>query len=75
MRISELARLNVKNDGHFFSKENLASNNETLKSFTVTESFRYPQTLVVVRKKDGKQFHFSSITGRIRLCVHSAGGM
>jgi hypothetical protein len=68
MTISELAKLNKANGGHFFDRATLKGNRETLGSYRIAPHNKADARLVVVRKGDGYTWTFDVKTGRL---VHS----
>jgi hypothetical protein len=65
MTISELAKLNKANGGHFFDRATLKGNRETLASFRIAPHNKADATVVVVRKGDGYTWTFDKKTGRL----------
>jgi len=68
MTISELAKLNKANGGHFFDRATLKGNRETLASYRIAPHKKTDARAVVVRKGDGYTWTFDLKTGRV---VHS----
>jgi len=65
MTISQLAKLNKANGGHFFDRDTLKGNRETLNSFRIAPHTKTDATVVVVRKGDGYTWGFDVKTGRL----------
>jgi hypothetical protein len=65
MTISELAKLNKANGGHFFDRATLKGNRETMASYRVAPHKKGDATVVVVRKGDGYTWAFDAKTGRL----------
>lgn len=65
MTIYQLALLNVANGGHFFDRDTLKHNRETMKSFSIRQEGN--DKVVVYRKNEpnGSRWTFSTITGRV----------
>ena len=65
MTISQLAKLNKANGGHFFDRATLKGNRETLGSFRIAPHTKGDARVVVVRKGDGYTWTFDTKTGRL----------
>ena len=65
MTISELAKLNKANGGHFFDRATLKGNRETLGSYRIAPHTKADARVVVVRKGDGYTWPFDVKTGRV----------
>jgi len=64
MTISELAKLNKANGGHFFNTQTMAHFGDTMRSFSIKNN-KKAGTVVVTRKTDGRQWTFDTKTGRL----------
>ena len=65
MTISELAKLNKANGGHFFDRATLKYNRENLTSYKIAPHKKAATQIVVIRKNDGCQWLFDTKTGRL----------
>ena len=65
MTISELAKLNKANGGHFFNRDTMAHFGDTMKSFTIKNHPDNRKLVIVTRKTDGRKWNFDKATGRI----------
>ncbi len=70
MTISQLAKLNKANGGHFFDRATLKGNRETLGSYRITPHTKGDARVVVVRKSDGYTWPFDVKTGRVANSVN-----
>jgi hypothetical protein len=63
MTIYQIKKLNKEHGGHFFDKGIMKSFGATLKSFHIRND-KTTGTFVIIHK-DGRETHFSKITGRV----------
>ncbi len=65
MTISNLAKLNRTNGGHFFDRDTLKSRQEKLKDFKIVSQ---NERSLILERNDGARWNFNVKTGRV---VHS----
>jgi len=67
MTIQKLKELNKKNGGHFFDRETMKSNGDTMKSFQIRPDPNFPNDRILVCRKNGvgSTWYFDTKTGRV----------